>query len=751
MPAHEEAPGRATEGNSDSNFEGINLEDQDTAGHGQHDSDSIYRRAALLYRNAGWVGVLPLPPAAKFPPPVGFTGYDGGWPTDQQIGDWVAKKARCNICLRVDYVIIGIDVDAYGKKTGGLTLQEAESRWGALPPTYRSTSRLDDAVSGVRLFKVPAEVLFKTVIKFDELGIGHIEIIQRHHRLIVCWPSVHPKTGQVYRWFAPDGTLLPDAVVPRVEDIPDLPERWVEELSRDAVREEVFDGSAPNRTRAARERINEELYRKLIALEDGRPPEPMVAQRGERALNELVNGPGSRYETTRDHVAALMRFHAMGRAGVPAVLSYLYRAYVMEVSDTRPQHVAESEFLRFTEGAAVLVAASMPSQDRHASTSDGDDDGEDKADQEQPQDAPSWSPVDLTDLLEGKRELLQPTLFERTDGQCLVYPGMTHSFHGESESGKSLVIQAECVRLMNDGEDVLYVDFDSDAASVVARLREFGADPQAIADHFHYRQPEVRPDSAEERGAWEEMLSASYTLAVIDGVTDALGTYGYSLKDNDEVARWIRTVPRQIAVRTGAAVVLIDHVTKETSTRNRWAIGGQAKMAGLTGAAYTVEVVAPLGHGLRGEVVLKVAKDRPGSVRPHCGPFFKKDRTQEAARVVVDSTVSPPVVTIGAPRAPSDEEPLAEKAFRPTNLMQRISEEIEQRPAQLTKNQAVRQAGGRKETTLAAFHLLDDEGHLTSDRGRCGYPVYTVVKPYRETDDPLSDRYVKFGNAFRAE
>jgi hypothetical protein len=59
-------------------------------------------------------------------------------------------------------------------------------------------------------------------------------------------------------------------------------------------------------------------------------------------------------------------------------------------------------------------------------------------------------------------------------------------------------------------------------------------------------------------------------------------------------------------------VVLIDHVTKDTSTRNRWAIGGQAKTAGLTGAPYTVEVVAPLGRGMRGEVVLKIPKDRPG-------------------------------------------------------------------------------------------------------------------------------------------
>ena len=138
-----------------------------------------------------------------------------------------------------------------------------------------------------------------------------------------------------------------------------------------------------------------------------------------------------------------------------------------------------------------------------------------------------------------------------------------------------------------------------------------------------------------------------YALAVIDGVTDALGIFGCSTIDNDDVAGWIRTVPKQIAARTGAAVVLIDHVTKDTSTRNRWAIGGQAKMAGLTGAAYTVEVVEPLGRGMRGEVVLK---DREGPSRGGASALRvvqARDRTQEAARIVVDSTGESPTVSIG--------------------------------------------------------------------------------------------------------
>jgi hypothetical protein len=439
---------------------------------------------------------------------------------------------------------------------------------------------------------------------------------------------------------------------------------------------------------------------------------------------------------------------------VPKALAKLLSAYVDEVGDTRPRRVAEAEFKRFTEGAALLVAATPPKdpwttlgiQPSPGSGTSAPDD-----DTGAPQDDPSWGRVELADLLQGNRELLVPTLFERTDGVCLLYPGMVHSIHGESESGKSLVLQAECVRLLNRDEDVLYLDFESDVVSVVERLVELGADPQSIDEHFDYRHPEIKPDSPEEREAWAHMLSGRYALAVIDGVTDALGIFAYSTKDNDDVARWIRAVPKLIAARTGAAVVLIDHVTKDPGSRGRFAIGGQAKMAGLTGAAYTVEVKAPLGRGMRGEVLLRIGKDRPGAVRPHCGSFRKNDRTQEAARITVDSTVDPPQIVIGAPGSRSDEHCDGPKVFRPTNLMQRVSDVIEQHPGALTRNKAAEKAGGKRQSTLAAIDILRSEGYVVTTRGTSGHDVYESVKPYREKDDPQSDRYANPGNVLRTD
>jgi hypothetical protein len=672
----------------------------------------------------------------KRPGVGGFTGYDGGWPTDGEIAEWMAKRPIANLGLRVDYGILVLDVDAYDNKTGGQALAEAERRWGPLPPTYRSTSRLNDPVSGQRFYRVPLGDLFRPEIKFSELGLGHVETIQPHLRVSVVWPSIHPKTRQVYRWFSPDGSLLPEGAVPRVEDLPELPAEWVDGLAKDALRDEVFNGSTPNRSRALREQIDQEMYQRLIGLSDDHTtPEPLVADRLETALADLMSGDVSRYEATRDHVAGLMRIRAVGRAGVPAALRQLHPAYVLEVGDTRPALVAEKEFLRFTEGAAMLIAATPMSGQMT------DPDQPDEASAGTVPDAPSWAPADLTEALTGDTSGVTPTMFRRTDGVCLLYPGMTHSLHGESESGKSLIIQAECVRLVNDEERVLYIDFESDEQSVVDRLIKLGANEQAVADHFHYLRPEVTPNHSDaELAAWESILGTEYAMAVIDGVTEALTVFGRKSLDNDDIAAWSREVPRKIAERTGAAVVLIDHVVKNKTQQGRHAIGGQAKMAALTGAAYTVEVLQPLGMGMRGAVGLRVGKDRPGQVRNVCGGYRKVDRTQTAARVVIDSTGDQTTVSV----EPWDSNTAPESNggnFRPTHLMQRVSRAVEAAAEPMTKTAAVTAAGGKKETVLFAFDILVQEGYLAPQGERRGYPLYVSVKPYLETANLLAQHH----------
>ncbi len=339
----------------------------------------------------------------------------------------------------------------------------------------------------------------------------------------------------------------------------------------------------------------------------------------------------------------------------------------------------------------------------------------------------TWSPLNLDSVLDGTHVQPEPELLTRTDGKSLLYPALVHSIHGESESGKSWVSQyavAHCLRL---DQDVLVIDNESDAASYAQRLILLRVTREQIRAHLSYVRPESSPNtSAVELAAFERMLDQSYRLAVIDGVTDSMSLFGLSIKDNDEVARWMRSLPRRIADQTGAAVVLIDHVVKSSDNQGRFAIGAQAKMAGLSGAAYVVEVVEALGVGRKGELALRVGKDRPGAVRGFAGEWRKSDRTQAVARFVLDSSVDPVVAALMPPvETPSHETQVASR-------MQGLRTKIVACVAvsdRISKNGIDRNVPGRKVEILEQVDWLVEQAYLGETKTARG-GEYRVLRPY---------------------
>ncbi|WP_326602347.1 hypothetical protein [Rhodococcus sp. PD04] len=345
----------------------------------------------------------------------------------------------------------------------------------------------------------------------------------------------------------------------------------------------------------------------------------------------------------------------------------------------------------------------------------------------------SWDPVDLTpilaDIAAGTITLPEATIMPRADGLCLLYPGLVHSFHGESESGKSLLMQSASAVEISDGHDVLYLDYESDQLSVVQRIAQLGAPVDMIARHLTYVRPGEAINGAVSRGRWERLLSRRYSLAILDGVTDALATFGYSSIDNDDVTKWTRDVPKHIADVTGAAVALIDHVSKDTGGRGRFAIGGSAKMNGLTGAAYIVEVEEPLGRGRRGVLTVRIGKDRPGGVRgrlPASKP--RHDRTEPVATVVVDSTAGDGIhVEL---QVPTDLAPSG-VVKNDAAALARAAEYITEHPG-LAKTVTAKTMGGKYSASLAAIETLIIHGYVADDgRGK----GLRIVKPYKPADD----------------
>lgn len=337
--------------------------------------------------------------------------------------------------------------------------------------------------------------------------------------------------------------------------------------------------------------------------------------------------------------------------------------------------------------------------------------------------ASSWEPVNLAAVLAGEGEQLEPTMLARTDGACLLYPGRIHAFNAESESGKSWLAMAACVEQIAAGAHVLYVDFEDAAESVVERLLALGVRPETLLERFHY----VRPDDPIDAGAKVRIAGAVEawhpTLAVLDGVTEAMVVSGWSIKDNDDAARFLASLPRQLE-RAGVAVLLIDHVTKDRETRGSHAIGAQHKRAGITGASFSLDVIRPFGRGLHGVARLGVTKDKHGRVRAAAvggrlaGELHLRPTDGGTG---LRCEVLAPTVTNGE--------------FRPTGYMERVSRALEGLPEPISTNDLVKVVRGRKDVVLSALGVLITEGRVGSEKGPRKSQMVWSIKPFRESDE----------------
>ena len=184
---------------------------------------------------------------------------------------------------------------------------------------------------------------------------------------------------------------------------------------------------------------------------------------------------------------------------------------------------------------------------------------------------------------------------------------------------------------------------------------------------------------------------------VVDGVTDLFGLFGLSYDANQEVAEVFQTLLRPLA-DAGPAVVTVDHVTKSRDGRGRWAIGGQHKLAAVSGAAYTVDVVHPFGRGQRGVAKVWLSKDRPGHVAYHS---VRQGKGRLAAELVVYDREGGVAVELH-PGADAQER-------RDDLLLTSLSDFLQQNPGSTERQVLVGVRGGETELK-AALALLVEEG-----------------------------------------
>lgn len=241
----------------------------------------IYADHAKAYLEKGY-SPLPLPPGKKWPPPEGWTGDVGPMATEKEVHQWMGLDqvdgTDSNIALRLPRGVIAIDVDDYGDHGGAATMQRAVEALGSLKDVTlgKSSARGFTDPSGHRLFRIPEGVKLHASLAQAGFGPG-VDIIQFHHRYIVAPPSVHPDGG-TYEWH---GRTVAD--FPAVEDLPMLPDAWLEALRIDRDRKDEqfkdlsaastaeFDGLSDAQKAAVLEYVDEarmKVYEQLEELKD---------------------------------------------------------------------------------------------------------------------------------------------------------------------------------------------------------------------------------------------------------------------------------------------------------------------------------------------------------------------------------------------------------------------------------------------------------------------------------------------------
>lgn len=352
---------------------------------------------------------------------------------------------------------------------------------------------------------------------------------------------------------------------------------------------------------------------------------------------------------------------------------------------------------------------SPPSTAAGRATSAAGDDADSSADI--PVDDGSWfTPVELSDYLDGTHVDVVPTILRRTDGVALFYPGVINGIHGESGLGKGWVVLAAVVEVVRDGGHAVYVDLEDTPKSIANRLRTLGLTRDEIVTNVSYIRP-TDPTSPEAIAALARLVrEREAVLVVIDSLGEAFGLDGINENNDNEVTPWLRRVGRTLA-DTGACIVVVDHVTKALDNP-LYAKGSARKRAQIGGTSFLVEALKPLTKGQGGKLRLTCAKDRnTAHVRGQVSAEMVFSPSGDNDMIV---RVFPVVATedLSTPQERQDDQAAA-CAVEMIKVARR-------RRGEFTKTSLViGTAGWRAEIKVVAFDLLVEQGHLVaSSRGK---------------------------------
>lgn len=332
----------------------------------------------------------------------------------------------------------------------------------------------------------------------------------------------------------------------------------------------------------------------------------------------------------------------------------------------------------------------------------------------------SWQPVTLADYMASSYKKATPTIGSVANSDVALFiPGKINTLFGQSGGGKTFFMLHVMKEEIDKGNDVAYVDYEDSPETAIQRLRQLGSTDQEILDHLLYIQPSEKWSPRAEQQLQQSLNSRKVSLVVIDSVGESIANDGYNPNDDKEVVHWFDGAVSYFSKTVGAAVVLLDHVTK-ANTKNRdvdHAAGSQRKRARIDGTAYSLHVITPSSRHKDGEFEFVCRKDRNGW----------RDENSVAAIVkmlngqngTVTFTVTQPTDT-------------TRKPFSPTRCMEKISQLLQSQTEPMSKSEIARNIKNGNDIVSAAIDRLVAEGFCQQTEGPRRAKMIGFVKAYAE-------------------
>jgi hypothetical protein len=242
---------------------------------------------------------------------------------------------------------------------------------------------------------------------------------------------------------------------------------------------------------------------------------------------------------------------------------------------------------------------------------------------------------------DGKKKREEPVFGMREDKQFMFYAGKENAIYGATEAGKDMLLAETVSQALDFGHSVCWIDFEEgDEIDIASRLREMGADRDAVCDQWLFRFSTPEDVDAAQDSVWDA-VEHRCDLVIFNGLQSAYGLFGWELFDPNSPVMFRRALVAPLLKR-GRCVITTDHVTKvNADARNngsRYAAGGIAKLNWVTGAAYMLEAIDPIIRGAVGRSRIILTKDRPGFVKSECARIERDPTVMYAGTLVVKST-----------------------------------------------------------------------------------------------------------------